>query len=80
MGIMERSRIVCRSLPSRPARSWLARALRLFRATEGGTSIEYALLVGLIALVIIGALGNLGSALISLPLPALIAAFEGAGS
>ena len=46
--------------------------------TDGGTSIEYAFLVGLIALVIIGALGDLGSALIALPLPALIAAFEGA--
>ena len=61
------------------ARRWLAQAQRLLPLTEGGTSIEYALLVGLIALVIIGALGDLGSALIALPLPALIAAFEGAG-
>ena len=60
------------------ARRWFAQALRLLPVTDGGTSIEYALLAGLIALVIIGALGDLGSALIALPLPALIAAFEGA--
>ncbi len=80
MDFIESRRAVGRSPISRAARRWLAHAQRLLPVTEGGTSIEYALLVGLVALVIIGALGDLGSALIALPLPALIAAFEGAGS
>ncbi len=56
----------------------MARALRMLRATAGGVSIEYALLAGLIAVVLIGALGNLGEALVALPLPALITAIGGA--
>ncbi len=74
---MESSRAVGTTPTSRAARRRFARALRLLRATNGGTSIEYALLAGLIALVIIGALGDLGEALIALPLPALIDAIGG---
>jgi Flp pilus assembly pilin Flp len=54
----------------------LGRARRVIRATEGGTAIEYALVAGLIALVIVGALGELGGSLIALPLPARIDAFQ----
>ena len=36
------------------SRRWFARTLRLAAATDGGTSIEYALLAGLIAMVILG--------------------------
>jgi Flp pilus assembly pilin Flp len=55
----------------------VARARRLLRATEGTSTIEYALLVALLTLVIVGALGDLGEALIALPLPALITALGG---
>jgi len=43
---------------------------------DGGVAVEYALLAGLVALAIVGALGNVGNALRNLPLPALINAFE----
>jgi len=56
----------------------LGRVQNMIRATEGGTAIEYALVAGLIALVLVAALGQLGAALIGLPLPALIDAFQNA--
>jgi Flp pilus assembly pilin Flp len=39
---------------------------------RGAVAIEYALLAALLALAIVGALGNLGNTLRSLPLPELI--------
>lgn len=45
------------------------------RATDGATAMEYALIVALLALVIIGALGEIGDTLVELPLPALVNAF-----
>jgi Flp pilus assembly pilin Flp len=62
---------------SRAVSAVLAPAARLLPATAGGTTIEYALLLALLTLVIIGALGNVGDALIALPLPALVAAIGG---
>jgi Flp pilus assembly pilin Flp len=59
---------------SPPARQ----ALRLIGDSRGGTAIEYALVAAMIAMVIVGALGELGAALIALPLPALVTAFENA--
>ena len=55
----------------------LAGASRPLSAVEGGTSIEYALLLALLTLVIVGALGDLGDALVALPLPALVTALGG---
>jgi Flp pilus assembly pilin Flp len=52
--------------------------LRLVGDSSGAAAIEYALVAAMIALVIVGALGELGAALVALPLPALITAFEGA--
>lgn len=48
---------------------------RLASATGGGTAIEYALLAALITLVLISALGEVRTALVGLPLNALIEAF-----
>ena len=50
--------------------------LLLLRSREGGTAMEYGLIAALIALTILGGLQTLGSSLIELPLPKLIATFE----
>ncbi len=46
--------------------------------TSGAVAIEYALLIAMIAIAIMGTIGQLGTALVSLPLPALIDAFSDA--
>jgi Flp pilus assembly pilin Flp len=74
--IMKRSAAVSRTaIPQLRRVATLAR--RLLAATEGTQAIEYALVAGLIALVIIGALADLGDALVALPLPSLITALGG---
>lgn len=50
--------------------------LLLLRSRDGATAIEYGLIAAMIALAILGGLQALGSSLIALPLPRLIAAFE----
>jgi Flp pilus assembly pilin Flp len=75
--IMKRSAAVSRTAISQPMRRVAALARRLLLATEGTQAIEYALVAGLIALVIIGALADLGDALVALPLPSLITALGG---
>jgi Flp pilus assembly pilin Flp len=75
--IIARSAAVSRTAISRATSAVLAPAARLLPATAGGTTIEYALLLALLTLVIIGALGNVGDALVALPLPALVAAIGG---
>ena len=49
---------------------------RALRSREGGTAIEYGLIAAMVALTILGGLQTLGSSLLALPLPGLIAAFE----
>ncbi len=44
--------------------------------TSGAVAIEYALLIAMIALAIVGTLGQLGATLLGLPLPALIDALS----
>jgi Flp pilus assembly pilin Flp len=54
------------------------RKTHLAASEEGTTAIEYALIAGLVALTLIGGLGSVAESLLGLPMPALIAAFEGA--
>jgi Flp pilus assembly pilin Flp len=59
-------------------RSFRRGAPRLRGDESAAVGVEYALLAALVALAIIGSLRGLGVSLANLPLPALIAAFEGA--
>ncbi len=77
MDIMKTTAAVSRTVISALSRRVPAPARRLLEATEGGTAIEYALVASLIAFVIIGALGDLGDALVALPLPSLVTALGG---
>jgi Flp pilus assembly pilin Flp len=62
--------------PNRPSR-WQTSA-RLLADTHGAVALEYGLLAALVVVAILGSLRTLGISLVSLPLPSLIAAFEGA--
>jgi Flp pilus assembly pilin Flp len=53
-------------------------AARLLADTNGAVAVEYGLLAALIVMAILGSLRTLGVNLVNLPLPSLIAAFEGA--
>lgn len=66
-----RSKHAPRSLPVRSVGD-------LIDDIRGGTVIEYALIAGLIAVALIGALSNVREALIGLPMGAIIDAFAGA--
>ena len=46
--------------------------------TSGAVAIEYALLIAMIAVAIMGTIGQVGAALIGLPMPAIIDAFSDA--
>jgi Flp pilus assembly pilin Flp len=59
-------------------RSFWRLATRLRADTRAAVGVEYALLAALIALTIVGSLQTLGLSLTNLPLPSLVAAFEGA--
>ena len=52
------------------------RARCLITDSAGSTAMEYALVAALITMVIIGALGEIAAALVGLPLPALVDAFQ----
>ncbi len=54
------------------------RLRRLGTDAKGAIAIEYGLIAALIAVVIIGAIGSVGTNLAALPLPALIDAFTNA--
>ncbi|MEM8947841.1 MAG: Flp family type IVb pilin [Pseudomonadota bacterium] len=56
-------------------RGILARWRAFCKATEGATAIEYALIAGLLVVVIVVALVQVRTSLLNLPFPALIAAF-----
>jgi len=45
---------------------------------HAAVGVEYGLLAALVAITILGSLKSLGVSLTNLPLPALVAAFEGA--
>lgn len=65
--------------PGSPRALSLPRSIRVLTAsTDGGTAIEYALIAGLVTIVIVGALGEVADALVGLPLSALIDAFASA--
>jgi Flp pilus assembly pilin Flp len=44
--------------------------------TSGAVAIEYALLIAMIAMAVVGTIGQLGAALVGLPLPSLIDALS----
>jgi Flp pilus assembly pilin Flp len=51
---------------------------RLQADASGAVAVEYGLLAALVAMAILGSLRTLGISLVNLPLPSLIAAFQGA--
>lgn len=53
-------------------------APRLLADSRAAVGVEYGLLAALVALTILGSLKTLGVSLTNLPLPSLVAAFEGA--
>lgn len=59
-------------------RSWWRNAARLQADARGAVAVEYGLLAALVAMAILGSLRTLGISLVNLPLPSLIAAFQGA--
>ena len=59
-------------------RDILARRQALRKATEGSIATEYGLIIALVVIVIVVALTQVRTNLLSLPFPALIAAFENA--
>jgi Flp pilus assembly pilin Flp len=57
--------------------SWQTVA-RLRADARGAVGVEYGLLAALVAIAILGSLRGLGLSLTNLPLPSLVAAFQGA--
>jgi Flp pilus assembly pilin Flp len=53
-------------------------AIRLRADTRAAVGVEYGLLAALVAMTILGSLRALGVSLTNLPLPSLVAAFQGA--
>jgi len=51
---------------------------RLRTDLRGAVGVEYGLLAALVAIAILGSLRSLGVSLVNLPLPSLVAAFQGA--
>ena len=64
----------------RQAVARLRHAPVLLRSRDGATAIEYSLIAAMIAMTILGALHQLGGAMLGLPLPMLVNAFESAVS
>jgi Flp pilus assembly pilin Flp len=62
--------------PTRPR--WWKTGAGLLADTHGAVALEYGLLAALVVVAILGSLRSLGISLVQLPLPSLIAAFEGA--
>ena len=61
--------------------AWQSRwptAARLQADASGAVALEYGLIAALVTVAILGSLRTLGISLVSLPLPSLIAAFQGA--
>lgn len=59
-------------------RSFRHHADRLRTDIRAAVGVEYGLLVALVAIAILGSLRSLGVSLVNLPLPSLVAAFQGA--
>ncbi len=59
-------------------RDVLARRQAFLKATEGSVATEYGLIVALVVIVIVVALTQVRTSLLSLPFPTLIAAFVNA--
>jgi Flp pilus assembly pilin Flp len=53
-------------------------ATRFWADSRAAVGVEYGLLAALVALTILGSLKTLGVSLTNLPLPSLVAAFQGA--